>query len=315
MTGPGAVVAVDVGGTTLKGALVGADAEVLARLDAHTPAGAGGAAVTAAVVDLARRLATAQPGVVVRGVAAVTPGQVDGGVVRYAANLGWRDVPLAGELSRALGVPAAVDNDVWAAALAESVLGGRGSDCFFVALGTGIGGAHVRDGVVRGGATGAAGEVGHIPVYPDGALCGCGQVGCLEMYASAAGVLRRYRAAASAADPAGTGAGGISGAEAVVARLGRDPAADRVWAEAVEALALALATCTLLLDPGVVVLGGGLAGAGAALLDPLAARLAARLAWRSAPPLELSVLGNDAGWRGASLRAWAAADAGLLEAA
>jgi glucokinase len=296
-------VAIDLGGTSMKGALVAADGTVLARVDAPTPAASGGPAVLAAVVDLARTLATTDGHPRVVGAAAVTPGQVHGGVVRFAANLGWRDVPLAAELSAALGVPAAVEHDAAGAALAEASYGNRSKDCLFVALGTGIGAGHVRDGQVASGSTGGAGELGHIPVYPDGEPCACGQRGCLEVYASAAAVGRRYAARAVG------GGAGPAGADAVAARLATDPVARAVWGEAVDALALALATTILLVDPGVIVLGGGLARAGDALLEPLSAALAGRLAWRSPPPLELSVLGTDAGWRGASLLAWAVADA------
>jgi glucokinase len=151
--------------------------------------------------------------------------------------------------------------------------------------------------VVAAGSAGGAGELGHIPVYPDGDRCACGQIGCLETYASAASIGRRYTARTGTV---------VSGSDDVVARLGDDPAADAVWAEAIEALALALATTTLLIDPGVIVLGGGLARAGDTLLRPLSARLTARLAWRPPPPIELSVLGTDAGWRGAALLAWTA---------
>jgi glucokinase len=293
------VVAIDVGGTTLKGAVVRSDGRVLTRRDAPTPAADGGDAVAQAVVRLAHDLATAaQPGHRVVATAAVTAGHVDtaSGVVRYAANLGWKDLPLGPLLSDALGVPAAVDHDARGAGLAEAVYGGRGADCLFVALGTGIGAALVRDGRVTSGATGAAGEIGHIPVYPDGDACPCGQRGCLEVYASAAAVGRRYTAASGTA----------ARADEVVARLGHDPVADRIWAEAVEALALALATGTLILDPAVVVLGGGLAKAERALLDPLEARLAARLVWRPAPPVEVAALDTDAGWLGAGLLAWEA---------
>ena len=295
-------VAIDLGGTSMKGALVAADGTALARIDAPTPAADGGAAVLAAVLSLARSLAAA--GAVV-GAAAITPGQVHEGVVRFAANIGWRDVPLAAELSAVLGVPAAVEHDAAGAALAEASHGNRSADCLFVALGTGIGTGHVRDGRVATGSTGGAGELGHIPVYPDGDPCACGQRGCLEVYASAAAVARRYaasRAAAGDPDP------GVS-ADVVVARLDSDPVARAVWVKAIEALALALATTTLLIDPGVIVLGGGLARAGDALLRPLSGRLAARLAWRSPPPLELSALGTDAGWRGAGLLAWSVARA------
>jgi len=306
------VVAIDLGGSSMKGALVAADGTALARIDAPTPAAAGGRAVLAAALDLARRLAgAADPGSVV-GAAAIAPGQVHEGVVLFAANVGFRDVPLAAELSAALGVPAAVQHDAAGAALAEAAHGSRGADCLFVALGTGIGSGHVRGGAVATGSTGGAGELGHIPVYPDGEPCACGQLGCLEVYASAAGVARRYavarRAAAANAD-ADAATDRDAGADAVVARLDTDPVARAVWAKAIEALALALATTTLLVDPGVIVLGGGLAGAGDALLKPLSGRLAARLAWRQPPPLELSTLGMDAGWRGASLLAWSVASA------
>jgi len=172
-----------------------------------------------------------------------------------------------------------------------------------VALGTGIGTGHVRDGRVATGATGGAGELGHIPVYPDGEPCACGQRGCLEVYASAAAVARRYavsRAAVGDPDP-------HANADAVVARLDSDPVARAVWVKAIEALALALATTTLLVDPGLIVLGGGLARAGDALRGPLSGRLSARLAWRAPPPIELSALGTDAGWRGAGLLAWSVA--------
>jgi glucokinase len=306
VTAPTSAVAIDLGGTSMKGALVAADGTALARIDAPTPAAAGGAAVLVAVLDLARSLAAAggEPARVV-GAAAITPGQVHEGVVRFAANLGWRDVPLAAELSATLGVPAAVEHDAAGAALAEASHADRAADCLFVALGTGIGSGHVRDGRVATGATGGAGELGHIPVYPDGEPCACGQRGCLEVYASAAAIARRYvasRAAAGDRDPDAT-------ADAVVGRLGSDPVARSVWVKAIEALALALATTTLLVDPGVIVLGGGLARAGDALLKPLSGRLAARLAWRSPPPLELSALGTDAGWRGAGLLAWSVAAA------
>lgn len=293
-----AVVAIDLGGTSMKGALVDPRGTALARIDAPTPAAEGGAAVLAAVLRLAGELAVAAPARVVAA-AAVTPGQVYGGVVKYAANLGgWNDVPLARELATALNVPAAVEHDAAGAALAEAEFGtDRSSDCFFVALGTGIGAGHVRDGVVAAGSAGGAGEVGHIPVYPDGDRCACGQIGCLETYASAASIARRYSARTGTV---------VGGSDDVVARLGHDPVADAVWTEAVEALALALATTTLLIDPGVIVLGGGLARAGDTLLRPLSARLTARLAWRPSPPIELSVLGTDAGWRGAALLAWTA---------
>jgi glucokinase len=220
-------------------------------------------------------------------------------VARYAANVGWRDVPLRELLTRDLGLPVAVDHDVRAAGHAERVLGrARGvADCLVVVIGTGIAGVVVSGGAPVRGATDLAGEIGHVPVYPDGDPCACGQRGCTETYASAAAIARRYLARSGRR---------LTAAEVVAARES-DPAAAQVWAEATEALGLALTTYTMLLDPSLVVLAGGLSAAGAALREPVRDALAARLAWRPAPPVELSRLAGRAGQYGAALFAWRAA--------
>ncbi|MBN1173986.1 MAG: ROK family protein [Micromonosporaceae bacterium] len=291
-------VAIDIGGTSLKGALVDARQTVLSRRAMPTPASAGGRAVLGAVVSLVSELVGLAAEAKVVSIGLVTPGRVDAasGVVEYAANLGWRDMPLAAAVTGRCGLPVVVDHDVRAAARAEAAAAGL-RDGLFVALGTGIGAAMIFEGVTRAGATGQAGELGHTVALPGGDPCACGQRGCLEVYASAAAVSKRYAAASGPGVPAAT-------AEQIVGLLGRDPVADRVWAEAISALATALATTTLLCDPEVIVLGGGLAGAGAALLEPLKAGMAARLRWRRPPPLRLASLGADAGVLGASRLAW-----------
>ena len=154
-------------------------------------------------------------------------------------------------------------------------------------------------GGIVAGARGLAGEVGHLPVHPGGEPCACGQTGCLEVYASAGGIARRYAAATGTARPT----------HEVAAAVGTDPTATRVWEDALDALALGCITLTLTTDPAVIALGGGLAGAGAVLLDPLRDRLSAGLTWRSAPELVLSPLGATAGRTGIALRAWEAAGA------
>lgn len=279
------VVGIDVGGTQVKAARFSAAGEAVARATVATPSGPS---VTAAVQQLARDLVT--PSTAAVGV--VVPGVLDraAGVVRWSANLGWRDVPLRDLLADDLGRPVVLEHDNTASALAEHAA--LGADLFYVGLGTGIGAAYVVDAAPLRGATGLAGELGHVQVRPDGEPCACGQVGCLEVYASAAGVARRFAAR-----------GGRPGATAadVVAAQGIDPVATAVWSEAVDALGSALATATLLLDPARIVLGGGLAGAGEALTGPVASALAARLTWRPAPPVSVSRLGADAGVRGAAL--------------
>jgi glucokinase len=292
-----AVVAVDVGGTSIKAALIGERGDVLHRIDVPTPVGDGTPAVVAAIRSAAAEVAA--PGLVAAGI--VVPGVVDvvTGTARYSANIGWRDVPLGALLGEDLGVPVAVDHDVRSAGLAERTLGrAHGvADCLVLVIGTGIAGVIVSGGAHVRGATDLAGEIGHVPVYPDGEVCACGQRGCAEAYASAASIARRYR----------TLAGRELDAAGVVAARASDPVAAQVWGAATDALALAVVGYTMLLDPELIVLGGGLAEAGAALLEPVQAEVAARLTWRPPPAIEVSSLGSRAGQFGAALLAWRAA--------
>jgi glucokinase len=291
------VIAVDVGGTGIKACLVDGAGAPTHRITRPTPVADGPAAVLAAVRQVAAELAG--PDVVAAGV--VVPGSVDvhAGVARYAANLGWTDVPLRDLLAADLGVPVVVEHDVRAAGLAELTLGkARGvGECLVLVIGTGIAGVVVSGGSIVRGATDLAGEIGHTPVHPDGEMCACGQRGCLETYASAASIARRYRALGGVETDAST-------ARELAARRDSDPVARQVWADAVDALAIALTTYTMLLDPEVVVFSGGLAEAGPALLEPVRESLDGRLRWRPAPALRTSTLAGCAGQLGAAILAW-----------
>ena len=304
MSGGPAVLAVDLGGTTMKGAVVAADGTVVHLASAATPAGGGAVADAVGELLLALRGSAVALGLEPVAAGVVTPGIVDdiAGAIEFAANLGWRDVPLARMLGGRIDMPVAVGHDVRAAALAERLLGGAAGvdDFVHVAIGTGVAAGLYDAGSVVLGATRSPGELGHIPVIPDGELCTCGQRGCLEVYMSGAGLARRYLARTGTA----------RSAEEIVGRLGADPDADAVWADAVRALALGLATTTLMLDPELIVLGGGVSRAGAALTEPVRALTAELLAWRDAPRIELSTLGSDAGRIGASVLAFRAAGLG-----
>jgi glucokinase len=291
------VVAIDVGGTSINGARYDRFGAREASLGVATPS--GGAQVVAAIVATAASLVTADT----RSVGVVVPGLVDParGVVRYAANLAWRDLALRSLLSDRLGCPVAIDHDAAAATRAEASCAGPEEDALlYVSLGTGISTGYAVDGRVWRGSGGQAGELGHSCVVPDGEPCACGQRGCLEAYASGSAVARRY-----------VTAGGATGAQAadVVARRRTDPVAARVWDDAVRALGTALTTAVLLLDPAVIVFGGGLSKAGPALLDPLADTMSAHLAWRAAPPMRMSRWPTEAGVRGAAMLAWDLVDA------
>ncbi|MFE0677818.1 ROK family protein [Streptomyces sp. NPDC058867] len=319
---PGHVVAVDLGGTDIKAALVASDGSVTRTERRATHRERGPQAVVDTVTDTAAALAAesrARTGRPPLAVGVAVPGLVDTarGVARYSANLGWHDLPLRAVLTQRLGLPVALGHDVRAGALAEGRLGAaQGHDDFlFVALGTGIAAAHVRNGQVWEGHRGAAGELGHLTVRRGGAHCGCGRSGCLETLASASAVARRYTRAIGADDREGAPSAAAVTAEEVCRRAGAgEPTARRIWDSAVASLADGLAAYTVLCDPGTIVIGGGLARAGAALMDPLRSRLAARLAFHRPPELVVATLGSQAGCRGAALLALDLVDGGGLPA-
>jgi glucokinase len=288
------VLAVDVGGTTIKGAVVDAEGHIRHSLTA--PSDADGDPV-GAIRSLCSRLRDEAVDPVALGV--VTPGIVDEvvGVVTYAANLRLRDVPLKRLLGADLGLPVAVGHDVRAAGVAEALAGGL-DDFLLLPLGTGIAAAVVVRGVPIAGATGAAGEVGHMPVHPGGEPCSCGQRGCLEVYASAGGIARRYARLGGSSDV---------DSRTIAATVDTDPLARTVWDDATTALGTALATLTLVLDPASIVLGGGLAEAGDMFFEPVREALRGALAWRSPPPVLRSAFGVRAALIGAAVLARRAA--------
>ncbi|GGM13848.1 ROK family protein [Micromonospora yangpuensis] len=329
------VVALDVGGTGMKCALVRPDGTAVHTERHPTDAGRGPDAVITTILDVAEALAhrARAGGFTPVAVGLAVPGVVDSarGVAVWSANVGFRDVPLRELAEKRLGLPAALGHDVRVGALAEARLG-AGRDAghvLFVAVGTGIAGAHVVDGTAATGAHGAAGEIGHILVRPDGPPCGCGRVGCLEAIASAAAIARRYaqlsapngaddpaRTAGAAALPGAsepTGAAGrpaVSTAEVAARAAAGEELAGWVWREAVEALADGLATGQALLDVRTIVLGGGLARAGDQLFTPLRAALRDRLTFHREPHLVPAALGDQAGCLGAALHALDALHAG-----
>ncbi|MEU6666555.1 ROK family protein [Streptomyces sp. NPDC046727] len=294
------VIALDVGGTGMKAALVGDDGALLHRARRATGRERGPEAVLAGILDFAAELrayGVEHCGEPAGAAGIAVPGIVDEatGTAVYAANLGWRDVPLRALLADRLGVPVALGHDVRTGGLAEGRIGaGRGADRFlFVPLGTGIAGAIGLDGRVESGAHGFAGEIGHIVVRPGGVPCPCGQRGCLERYASASAVSEAWAAAGGKPDAADC-------AEAVASG---DPNAVRVWRDAVDALADGLVTAITLLDPRTLIIGGGLAEAGEVLFQPLRDAVRRRVTFQKLPTIVPAALGDTAGCLGAGLLA------------
>ncbi|MFF1764258.1 ROK family protein [Streptomyces sp. NPDC058249] len=298
------VIALDVGGTGMKAALVGADGDLLHQARRATGRERGPDAVVGTILDFAAELRAygeQRFGEPASAAGLAVPGIVDAqhGIAVYSANLGWRDVPLRRLLGDRLGgVPVALGHDVRTGGLAEGRIGaGRGADRFlFVPLGTGIAGAIGINGGVEEGAHGFAGEIGHIVVRPGGTPCPCGQRGCLERFASAAAVSQAW--ATASGDPQ------ADAADCAKAVESGDERAVRVWQEAVDALADGLVTALTLLDPRTLIIGGGLAEAGETLFTPLRAAVERRVTFQKLPSLVPAALGDTAGCLGAGLLAW-----------
>ncbi|ANP55819.1 sugar kinase [Streptomyces griseochromogenes] len=286
----------------MKAALVGDDGELLHRARRATGRERGPDAVVETILDFAAELrayGVAHYGEPAAAAGLAVPGIVDEehGIAAYAANLGWRDVPLRDLLADRLGVPVALGHDVRTGGLAEGRIGaGRGADRFlFVPLGTGIAGAIGIAGRVESGAHGFAGEIGHVVVRPSGTPCPCGQRGCLERYASASAVGEAW--AAACGDPE------ADAADCAKAVASGDPNAVRVWQEAVDALADGLVTAITLLDPRTLIIGGGLAEAGEVLFQPLRDAVRQRVTFQKLPSIVPAALGDTAGCLGAGLLA------------
>jgi len=294
------VVALDVGGTTIKGAVVDHNGTVVTRLRRPTPTrdNAPDEILTAILATVDELTAAAPQGVGVGAVGLVVTGIVDErrGMAVHSENVGWRSVPVRSLVEHATRLPVGFGHDVRAGALAEWRLGaGRGlEDLVFVPIGTGVSaGIIVQGRLVTGG--GYAGEIGHVDVG-HGESCTCGGRGCVEAVASAAAVARRY--AAISGRP-------VSGAREVAARMvAGDPAARRVWTDATEALALALAWTSVVLAPQAILLGGGLARSGSLLLEPVRQALDRHLGLVPPPQLVPATLQDEAGCLGAALLAW-----------
>ena len=309
-------IGVDLGGTHLRGLLIRDDGSRSEVRKLRVGTQREPEAVLERVAELVAALRAAEGGGPVRGVGLGVAGWVrpsDGAVVR-APNLGWTEVPVRALLEQRLGVPVLPMNDLSAVAYGEWRAGAAqgARDALVVFVGTGVGAGLILGGALHEGGGGFAGELGHLPLRPlDGLPCGCGRQGCLETIAGGVFIERRERAEAAVGAyravlaAAGGAAEAITCAHVEEAAGGGDPEALQLWGEVGVVLGAALGGVGNLLDPDVLVLGGGvadncpllrsltLAQLERSLLPPIAARL------RVAHP----ALGDPAGVLGAALRA------------
>jgi glucokinase len=239
---------------------------------------------------------------------------MDTGSIELLTNLtpDWNGFAAQDTFRALTGLPVWVLNDVWAATLAEHVLGaGQGySDFICIAVGTGIGGGLVLDGRLFRGSRGAAGEIGHFTVVPDGQLCTCGNRGCLETVASATALAREARAAIAAGHAElveMTGSETPSAQELAIAAERGSGVARELFAHAGRMIGLAAGSLICVLNPQAVVVGGGVARAGDLLLGPIREEIAHRtvvfLPRRGGVEVLASPMGGRAGAMGAA--AWA----------
>ncbi|SDE09641.1 ROK family protein [Auraticoccus monumenti] len=293
---------VDLGGTSTKLLLgrPGPDgAEPLEQTQVPTPRGPG------ALDLLADRVQAFLAGRTVAAAGVTVPGLLDGdGVVTRSVNLPWLDGVAVGDvLGTALGVPVVAVHDGRAAARAEAVLGaGRGhADVYVLTLGTGIAGAQVIGGQVLAGAHLSAGEVGHVSQDDHGRLCSCGQRGCLETLVGAEHLARRWQEVLAA--EGSTPQTAPTARDLVEAARAGHPGASAVLDQATTALARALLALLATVDPGLVVVGGGLGQAADVVVAPAVVKLTERATFHSVPPVVPSALGPWAGAWGAVLGA------------
>ena len=304
-------VGVDIGGTKISAGAVDASGRIWARsLRATDPRDPD--QIEDAVVDAVEELAAQHPDVAAVGVAAAGFVGPDRDTMLFAPNIAWRNHPLGARLAERIGLPVVVENDANAAAWAEYRFGnGRGTqDMVMLTLGTGLGGAVITDGRLVRGAFGAAAELGHMKVVPDGHYCGCGQEGCWEAYASGT-ALARLAVSTAVTDPQGARAmlavadgEPLSGAHVTAAARQGDPLATRLLQRFGFYLGLGIATLVAVVDPEVVVVGGGIAAAAGDLILPAArdaflSKLSGR-GFRGELRIVTAALSNDAGIVGAA---------------
>jgi glucokinase len=290
------VVAVDIGGTDIKAALVDENFNVIASLSKPTPKQDSSASKTiTAIKEIVDELSV---GYTVSALGVCVCGVFDdeNGICIWSGNLGWKNIHLRDLLAEKLNIPVAAGHDIRTAGTAEMKNGAAYgyTNSIFIAIGTGIAASLVLDGSIRS-VGGYAGEIGHLDVGGT-AHCVCGQIGCLEAQASALAISTAYEKA--------TGSSGVTTEEiAQLVRAG-DAAATKVWDEAMLALARACETLITTLSPEAIIFGGGLAKSKDLLIDPISKALDRRLTFQRKPELKIAFYESQAGTIGSAMAAF-----------
>jgi glucokinase len=300
------VIGVDLGGTNTRTALVGCNGDIFDKQKESTRAAEGHEKVIAKLIDRIKQqrknAERAKREIVAVGVGAPGVIHAQTGVVVKSPNFpDWNNLPLKSTLEAELNVPVFIENDANAAAFGEQWRGAAKGirSLIFLTLGTGVGGGIILNGAIWHGADGMAGEVGHMTIVPDGRPCGCGNTGCLEMYASSRGIIMNFQEASLAE---GRDRATITSAQIYQAARDGDPAALSAVREMGRSLGIGIANLINIFNPEMVVIGGGVKDAWDLFIDATRNEIKKRAFEYPAARTSIlpSVLGDDAGMVGAA---------------
>ncbi|MFT3900348.1 MAG: ROK family protein [Gordonia sp. (in: high G+C Gram-positive bacteria)] len=303
-------IGIDIGGTSVRAAVIDADGQMLDTLRAVTPATADALehCLDRLVAELHARWSVSAVGLAIAGFLTR-----DRSTVRFAPHLPWREARVAEEMSARIGLPVFAEHDANAAAVAEWRFGaaGRGQNSLVLAIGTGIGAGLVQDGRLYRGSHGVAPELGHLVIVPGGRPCGCGKRGCWERYCSGTALVdtvvelladgewgRSALAAELSADP-----GSVTGRRIAAAAHEGDPLALSAFASFATSLAHGLAMIADVFDPDLIVIAGGVGRASGLYLDDAReqyASLVTGAGHRTLARIRGTQLGESAGMIGAA---------------
>lgn len=305
-------IGVDIGGTKVLGGVVNRRGEILATARRDTPP-QGGRDLTLAIAEVARELIEKYP---VKNIGISAAGFIssDRKTILATPNIkGWNGVNLQIELSELIGNTVVIENDGNAAGWGEFVFGAAKAvqHMLMVTVGTGIGGGIVIDGQMLRGGFGIGGEIGHLRLVPDGHKCGCGAHGCFEQYASGTALMRHTKSlvndgsldAKQMIDKAGGSLENLKGHHITELARSGNSLALKAFSITGEYLGAGIASLCAVLDPEMIVIGGGVVEAGSLILEPAIASMKAHMPFSGMhpfPQVVLAELGNDAGLIGAA---------------
>ncbi|MFB1098990.1 ROK family glucokinase [Terribacillus sp. JSM ZJ617] len=313
MSKDGLLVGVDIGGTTIKLAIIDGTSELVEKWEIKTDKYEQGLHIPKQIWETIQAKLT-ERGIAketIQGIGVGAPGFVvpRNGVIAEAVNVGWRDFPLSAELGVLSGLPVFIDNDANLAALGEvwRGAGAQQDNIIAITLGTGVGAGIIANGHIVNGINGTAGEIGHVTVEENGAPCNCGRKGCLETISSATGISRLATEAAAAHPESGLGRrfaenGRVSSKDVFELAAENDAEAQKIVDRSTSVLAKTLANAAILTNPSRIIIGGGVSKAGDALMEPIREAFVKAALPRTTYECEIvpAQLGNDAGVYGAA---------------